>query len=45
MSERRACAVLAVDRKTIRYRSRRPIDTELRARLRDLVLIPRQVAP
>jgi transposase InsO family protein len=36
MSERRACAVLSVDRKTIRYRSRRPTDTELRSRLRDL---------
>jgi len=36
MSERRACAVLTVDRKMIRYRSRRPADTELRSRLRDL---------
>jgi putative transposase len=36
MSERRACAVLGVDRKMIRYRSRRPADTELRTRLRDL---------
>lgn len=38
MSERRACAVLAVDRKMIRYRSRRPSDTALRTRLRDLAL-------
>jgi len=38
MSERRACAVLAVDRKTVRYRSRRPADIELRARLRDLAV-------
>jgi putative transposase len=36
MSERRACAVLSVDRKMIRYRSRRPADTELRTRLREL---------
>jgi transposase InsO family protein len=36
MSERRACAVIAADRKSVRYRSRRPGDTELRARLRDL---------
>jgi putative transposase len=36
MSERRACAVLAVDRKVIRYRSRRSADTDLRSRLRDL---------
>ena len=36
MSERRACSVLAADRKMIRYRSRRPPETELRARLRDL---------
>ena len=36
MSERRACAVIAADRKMIRYRSRRPPERELRARLRDL---------
>jgi putative transposase len=36
MSERRACTVIAADRKTIRYRSRRPADAELRARLREL---------
>jgi transposase InsO family protein len=36
MSERRACSVLAADRKMIRYRSRRPPATELRERLRDL---------
>ena len=36
MSERRACSVIAADRKTIRYRSRRPPETALRARLRDL---------
>lgn len=36
MSERRACSIVAADRKMIRYRSRRPPDTELRVRLRDL---------
>ena len=36
MSERRACSLVAADRKMIRYRSRRPPDVELRARLRDL---------
>ena len=36
MSERRACTIVAADRKMIRYRSHRPTDTELRARLRDL---------
>ena len=36
MSERRACSIVAADRKMIRYHSRRPPDTELRARLRDL---------
>ena len=36
MSERRACTITAADRTMIRYRSRRPADTELRARLRDL---------
>ena len=36
MSERRACSLVAADRKMIRYRSRRPADTELRARLHEL---------
>ena len=36
MSERRACTLVAADRKMIRYRSCRPPDVELRARLRDL---------
>jgi hypothetical protein len=35
MSERRACTIVAADRKMIPYRSRRPPDTELRARLRE----------
>jgi hypothetical protein len=29
MSERRACTLVAADRKTIRYQSRRPLETEL----------------
>lgn len=36
MSERRACTLIAADRKMIRYRSRRPPDIELRTRLREL---------
>ena len=42
MSERRACAVISADRKMIRYRSRRPHDAVLRARLRDLAVIRRR---
>ena len=36
MSERRACTIVAADRTMIRYRSRRPPDSVLRLRLRDL---------
>ena len=36
MSERRACSLVAADRKMIRYQSRRPPDAELRARLHEL---------
>lgn len=36
MSVRRACSVLAADRKMTRYTSRRPPGTELRQRLREL---------
>ena len=36
LSERRACNVVGADRKMIRYRSVRPPETELRAKLRDL---------
>ena len=36
MSERRACTLIAADRTMIRYRSQRPPDIELRARLRAL---------
>ena len=34
LSERRACSIVNADRTMIRYRSRRPADTELRGRLR-----------
>jgi len=36
LSERRACQIVSADRKTIRYRSSRPPEVELRAKLRDL---------
>src|SRR5208283_426275 len=36
LSERRACQIVDVDRKTVRYSPRRPADAELRAKLRDL---------
>src|SRR5215207_8493693 len=36
MSERRACRIVTVDRKVVRYRSRRPPDTALRTRMREL---------
>ena len=36
LSERRACFIVSADRKMIRYRSRRPPETELRSRLREL---------
>jgi transposase InsO family protein len=36
LSERRACRIVGADRKMVRYRSRRPPDTALRARLREL---------
>ena len=36
MSERRACLLVAADRKMVRYRTRGPPDVELRTRLRDL---------
>jgi hypothetical protein len=44
MSERRACSLVAADRKMIRYRSPRPPDTELRARLRELANQQRRLA-
>jgi len=36
LSERRACSIVGADRTMVRYRSRRPADIELRARLREL---------
>jgi putative transposase len=36
MSERRACTIIAADRKTVRYRTVRPSDAGLRVRLREL---------
>ncbi|WP_088704512.1 IS3 family transposase [Rhizobium sp. R693] len=36
LSERRACQIISADRKMIRYRSRRPPEVALRAKLRDL---------
>jgi putative transposase len=36
LSERRACSIVGADRKMVRYRSRRPPDSELRIRLREL---------
>jgi transposase InsO family protein len=36
LSERRACQIVGADRTMVRYRSRRPPETELRTRLRDL---------
>lgn len=36
VSERRACAVLGADRSSVRYRSRRSDDREIRARIREL---------
>jgi transposase InsO family protein len=36
MSERRACRIVGADRKSVRYRSTRPDDADLRERLRVL---------
>ena len=36
LSERRACSIVGAERTMVRYRSCRPPDTELRARLREL---------
>src|SRR5215475_7383451 len=42
VSQRRACSVLAVDRSAIRYRSSRPNDAPIRARLRELAAVRRR---
>ena len=42
VSERRACAVLGVDRTSFRYRSSRPDDAAVRARLRELAGVRRR---
>ena len=36
LSERRACHIVAIDRTTVRYTPKRPPDTQLRERLREL---------
>ncbi|WP_430253327.1 IS3 family transposase [Neorhizobium sp. DAR64872/K0K18] len=36
LSERRACQIISADRTTVRYRSSRPPEVDLRAKLRDL---------
>jgi putative transposase len=42
VSERRACAVIGVDRTSFRYRSRRADDAAVRARLRELAAVRRR---
>lgn len=42
VSERRACSTLGADRTSIRYRSTRPDDAGIRARLRELAAIRRR---
>ena len=42
VSERRACSIIAADRSSVRYRSRRPDDAALRARLRELADLRRR---
>ena len=42
VSERRACTALGVDRASVRYRSDRPNDAAIRARLRELAAIRRR---
>ena len=42
VSERRACSTLGADRTSIRYRSTRPDDAAVRARLRELAAIRRR---
>jgi putative transposase len=42
VSERRACSALGSDRTSVRYRSRRPDDTAVRAKLRELASLRRR---
>jgi putative transposase len=42
VSERRACSVLGADRTSVRYRSYRPDDAAVRARLRELASVRRR---
>jgi putative transposase len=42
VSERRACSAIGADRRSVRYRSRRPDDGVVRARLRELAAIRRR---
>jgi putative transposase len=42
VSQRRACQVLEVDRSSVRYRSRRPDDAAIRARLREIAAVRRR---
>jgi putative transposase len=42
VSERRACVALGVDRTSVRYRSSRPDDAAVRARLRELAAVRRR---
>jgi putative transposase len=42
VSERRACSALGVDRSSVRYRSGRPDDDPVRARLRELAAVRRR---
>ncbi len=42
VSQRRACQVIAADRTSMRYRSVRPDDADLRARLRELAAVRRR---
>jgi putative transposase len=44
VSQRRACAALAVDRSSVRYVSRRADDAELRTRIRDIASERRRFA-
>ena len=42
VSERRACSIIQADRTTVRYRSRRADDAQLRERLRELANVRRR---